>query len=484
MEIQVPKEVRAILGLLEKEGHKAYLVGGCVRDILLGRTPKDWDVATDATPEEIQKIFPENVYENNFGTVGVKTDSEDLSLKVVEVTTFRIEGRYTDKRHPDEVRFAKTIEEDLSRRDFTINAIAMSADSGMVDPFGGAADLEKRVLRTVHDPDERFSEDALRLMRAVRFSVELGFKIDQDAFVAIKKLSKLLKDVAVERIRDEFTKIIMTKRATEGVDLLENTGLMAYIIPELCEGIGATQNKHHVYTVYEHSLRSLDYVAKEDASLTVRLATLLHDVGKPRTKGGDGPNATFHGHEVVGARMTRKILERLHYSNDIIELAVHLVRYHMFYYNVGDVSDTGVRRFVRRVGPENIPDLLKVREGDRIGSGVPKAVPYKLRHLLFMIEKVKNDPLSPKMLALNGEDIMKLLDIPPGPRIGQILGILLEDVLDNPARNTKEYLEKRAKEVSSLTDAELAKLAKKARDKKDELEGDIEEEMKKKYYVK
>ncbi len=477
-------------------GYQAYLVGGCVRDLILAREPKDWDVATDATPEKIQKIFPESVYENQFGTVGVKTESEDPRLKIIEVTTFREEGKYTDKRHPDEVRFAKTIEEDLSRRDFTVNAMALRYDtdlsslgkevlnSHLVDPFQGRDDLDNRTIRTVRKAEERFDEDALRLMRAVRFASEMDFQIDGETRLAMEKKAGLLEMIAKERIRDEFIKIIMSSRAGAGILLLEELDLLRYVMPELREGLGMSQNLHHIYTVFEHNLRALDYAVKQNYSLEVRLASLLHDVGKPKTKHGEGKNATFYNHEVVGAKMTLKILDRLHFGKEVVEHIAHLIRYHMFYYNVGEVTAAGVRRFLARVGPENVDDLMKVREADRIGSGVPKAVPYKLRHFLFMIEKVKHDPISPKMLKVTGSDIMHLLSISPGPRVGYILSILLEDVLDNPQNNLVEYLEKRVRELGKLNEDELRVVAAQAKNKKDEFESGVEEEMKKKYFVK
>lgn len=474
-------------------------MGGCVRDILLNREPKDWDIATNAKPEKIQGIFPDSIYENQFGTVGVKiptplgrdsdrsvgAESENQKLKVIEVTTYRIEGKYTDKRHPDEIKFAKTIEEDLGRRDFTINALAMNvAAKEIIDPFNGQEDLKNKIIRTVGDPEARFSEDALRLMRAVRFAAELGFTIEEKTFAAIKKQVGLLEMIAKERIKDEFKKMIMTEDAAKGIDLLEESGLLKYIIPELREGIKVKQNRHHIYTVWEHILKTLDYSAKKDYSLEVRLASLFHDIGKPQTKRGEGPDSTFYGHEVVSAKIAVKILDRLRFSKSLIEKVSHLVRYHMFYYNVGDVTEAGVRRFLARVGPENVDDLIKVREADRIGSGVPKAVPYKLRHLLFMIEKVKKDPILPKMLKLNGNDLMELLNIKPGPKVGFVLNILLEEVLDDPKRNEKEYLSKRAVEIYKLSDKELKKLSDKAKEFKEEFESGEEEEMKKKYWVK
>jgi len=244
------------------------------------------------------------------------------------------------------------------------------------------------------------------------------------------------------------------------------------------------QNKHHIYTVWEHNLRALDYAAQNNYSLEVRLASLLHDVGKPRVKGGDGPDSTFYNHDSVGARMTLKIMDRLKFSRELTEKVAHLVRHHLFYYNVGEVTEAGVRRFLRRVGPENIDDLFKVREADRIGSGVPKAIPYKSRHLQFMIEKVKTDPISPKMLQVDGSRVMEVLKITPGPRVGWILSALLEEVLDNPKKNSREFLEEKIKDLNELKDSELKKISEAAKDKKDEFESGLEEDIKKKYYVK
>lgn len=480
----VPKEVSETALTLAKGGFEAYLVGGCVRDMLLGREPKDWDVTTNAKPEQLLKLFPDSVYENTFGTVGVKTESEDPKLRVIEVTTYRIEGTYSDKRHPDEIKFAKTVEEDLSRRDFTVNALAMDLKGGVIDPFDGQKDIKEEIIRTVGKPEERFGEDALRLMRAVRFAVELDFALEPATRRAIEKLAGELEFIAKERVRDELVKILQTPRAAKGIILLEELGLLKYVLPELEEGIGVGQNKHHVYNVFEHNVRALDYTAKEEYSLPVRMASLLHDVGKPRAKEENGPNSTFYQHEYIGAKMVLKALDRLRFPKDFIEQVAHLVRQHMFYYNVGDVTPAAVRRFVVRVGPEYIDDLLKVREADRIGSGVEKAVPYKLRHLLFMIEKVKQDPILPKMLAVRGEDVMELLNIKPSPRIGWILNALLEEVLDDPKKNVKEYLSGRVKELGTLSDSELKKLFKSAQERKEEAESDIEEGIKKKFYVK
>ncbi|HUY69717.1 MAG TPA: HDIG domain-containing protein [Candidatus Tyrphobacter sp.] len=485
MQLTFPKEIRAIIELLKKEGFATFLVGGCVRDLLIGREPQDWDVATDAKPAEIQKVFPESVYENQFGTVAVKTGSEEEKLKLIEVTTFREEGKYSDRRHPDEIKFTKTIEEDLSRRDFTINAIALGgSDSEIIDPYGGQSDLKKKVIKAVGNPDERFGEDALRMMRAVRLSAELGFEIEAGTAEAIKKNSALLKFMAEERVRDELVKIVLSPRAKEAIEELERISLLKYIIPELREGLGMSQNLHHIYTVWEHNLRALDYAVGKNYDLVVRLAALLHDVGKPRTKRGEGPHATFYNHEVAGARMTQKIMERLKFPKDVSERVVHLVRFHLFYYNVGEVTEAGVRRFLQRVGVENVDDLMRIREADRIGSGVPKAVPYKLRHLRFMIDKVRQDPISPKMLKVNGTDVMEILRLEPSPKVGYILAALLEEVLDKPERNEKDYLVSRMKELDKMSEGELKRLFESARKKKEEFEGEAEREIKEKYYVK
>ena len=271
---KIPIEVKDIITALQKEGYSAYAVGGAVRDIIMGREPQDWDVATSAKPDEIIKIFPDNVYENQFGTVGVKTRSEDKIVAVVEVTTFREEGRYSDYRRPDEVKFSDNIQSDLSRRDFTINAMAVSIEGKIIDLFGGQEDIKNKIIKTVGDPEVRFGEDALRLMRAVRFAAELNFNIEPETFRAIIANADLLSKIATERIKDEFIKIIASKDSGPawGLVQMEKMGLLKYVVPELLEGVGITQNKHHIYTVWEHNLRALDYAAKDGTSFEVRLA--------------------------------------------------------------------------------------------------------------------------------------------------------------------------------------------------------------------
>ncbi|MDP3954610.1 MAG: HD domain-containing protein [bacterium] len=482
--MQLPKEITKILNQFKDAGFDAFAVGGCVRDILLGEKPKDWDITTNARPDKIQEIFPDSFYENQFGTVGIKVETEEETLKVVEATTYRIESEYSDKRHPDELQFAELLDDDLKRRDFTVNALAMDGDGNVVDLFSGKEDLENKILKAVGDPNERFNEDALRMMRAVRFAVALNFEIEPKTLDAIKKHHELLKLISAERIRDEFIKIVDSNGASRGMELLKDTGLMKYILPELLEGVDVGQNKHHIYTVWEHNVRALQYAMDKKYSTTVRLASLLHDVGKPRTKRGDGPDSTFYNHEVVGAKMTAKIMERLKLPKKQAEDATRLVRYHLFYYNVGEVTESSVRRLVANIGRENTEDLIKVREADRIGSGVPKAKPYKLRHLMFMIDKVSRDPISPKMLKLKGDELMKLLGIEPSPRVGFLISALMGEVLDDPAKNDKDYLTKRVKELHELSDNELAELAKAGKTKTLEEEEKEVGQIKTKHHVK
>jgi poly(A) polymerase/tRNA nucleotidyltransferase (CCA-adding enzyme) len=499
MDVLIPLEVRQIALLLLQRGFSACLVGGCVRDLLRGVAPHDWDIATNAVPEQIQDIFPDSVYENIFGTVGVKTRSIDPAVAIVEVTTFRTESAYSDGRHPDSVSFVSSIERDLSRRDFTVNAMAIDMSfvmngtssltlsdltASVIDPYGGFHDLNQRCIRAVGDPTARFREDGLRMMRAVRFSAYLDFPIEEHTFRAITQQSELLSSIARERIRDELTKMIMTPRGDRAVCLLEDLGLLKFVLPELREGIGCGQNKHHVYTVFEHNIRALGYAVSQNYSLVVRMASLLHDVGKPRSKRGEGPDSTFYNHDAIGATMTVALLNRLHFSRDFVSRVSHLVRHHLFYYNVGEVTEAGVRRFIARVGEDCIDDLFKVREADRIGSGVPKAIPYKTRHLQFMIDKVRRDPISVKMLAIDGADVMRILSIAPSVRIGTILSILLEEVLDDPTLNTVEHLTSRVLALGRVSDEQLSQLSSRAKQKVFEAESGAEADMKKKHFIR
>ncbi len=507
--METPKEVKEVLNKLEAAGFEAYTVGGCVRDILLDRIPKDWDVTTNATPEEIQKIFPDSIYENQFGTVAVKMETDDPVLKIIEVTTYRLEAEYTDKRHPDRVSFTLKLEDDLARRDFTMNAIAMDKHGEIVDPFGGAEDIKNKVIKAVGDPKQRFDEDALRMLRAMRFSNQLGFNIEEKTLEAIKEDSNLMNVISKERIRDEFMKIIShtspswleakEKRGEEKsnkitdeeykegpakvFESMHKTGLLSTFLPELEEGYEVGQNKHHVYSVWEHNLRALTYATKENYDVDIRIAALLHDVGKPQTKKGDGEDSTFYGHDVVGAKMALRIMDRLKFPKKIIEKVGLMVRHHLFQSDPDKISDSAVRRVVRNVGEKNVWDLIDVRLCDRIGSGVPKAEPYRLRKYLTMVEKALREPISLKQLKTNGDEIMKKLDVKPGKRIGLILNTLMNDVLENPEYNTKEYLLEKSTELNKLSDGDLEKTAKEAIEKMEQIEYKKEEETKEKYWV-
>ncbi|XOB41303.1 MAG: CCA tRNA nucleotidyltransferase [Candidatus Nealsonbacteria bacterium] len=486
--MDIPKQVKSIIEKLEKKGFKAHIVGGCVRDFLRDVRPNDWDITTSAKPEQIQKLFPKSFYKNKFFTVTVQTDSKEPELKEIEITTYRLETKYTDKRHPEQIKFAKTIEEDLERRDFTINAMAIELKdkkTKIIDSFNGQEDLKNKIIRAVGKPEKRFSEDALRMMRSVRFAATLGedFKIEKNTAQAIKKNSIWLQAISKERVKDELIKIIMSEQAASGIELLRELKLLKYIIPELEEGYKVAQNKHHIYECYEHYIRSLDFAAKKGFSMHVRLAALFHDIGKPRSKRGKGKDATFYNHEIIGAKMTLEILNRLKFSKKDIKKIVKLVRYHLFYYTPEEVGESSVRRLVRQVGPENMKELLEVRMADRIGSGVPKAEPYKLRHLRYVIEKVAQDPISAKMLKITGNDIMEILKIKPGPEVGQILDILLGYILEDPKKNTKKFLENEIKKLSKMDKKELLNLSQKSRKEREEIEMKKDKMTKKKYWV-
>jgi len=478
--MKLPKEIKTILNKLEKAGFEAYVVGGCVRDLLLKQKPKDWDITTKAKPEQIQKIFPDSFYQNKFGTVTVKTKSKETTLKEIEITTFRTEQKYTDKRHPDKIRFTLDMKDDLARRDFTINALALDKQGKIIDLFDGQKDLKKKIIRAVGQPADRFNEDALRMLRAVRLAGELNFQIEPKTLEAIQKNAGWVQAIAKERLRDELIRIIMTQRPDQSIELLRESKLLNYIIPELEKGVGVSQNRHHIYTIYQHSILSLKFASQRKYNLETRLAALFHDIAKPQTKVGEGPESTFYNHDQMGAKFAINILQRLKFPKKIIEKVGILIRNHMFVYGVDEVTEAGVRRLLRRVGPENIKDLINLRVADRLGSGCPKAIPYKLRHLEYLIEKVSQDPISVKMLKINGNDLMNILKIEAGPKIGLILQGLLAEVLEQPKLNTKQKLSQRAKELNKLSDKDLNQKTKKVAEKKEE----VDLKIKGKYWVK
>ena len=468
-EFKIPREALGTCILLGKAGFESYLVGGCVRDLILGKTPKDWDITTNAKPEEIVKIFPKTVYENTFGTVAVITEATEDTLKVIEITPYRMEGKYTDKRHPDSVKWADNLEDDLRRRDFTVNAIAYEPSTGeIIDFFDGKKDLGNKVIRTVGEPAERFTEDALRMLRAVRLACELGFVMTDETTQAITKNASLIKEISSERIRDEFLKIIESPEPMTGLALTQKLGLLKHIIPELEEGIGCKQNSDHIYEVFEHLSRALQHSADRRWPPEVRLAALFHDIGKPRARewSKEKNDYTFYGHDIIGARIIEKILARLCLPKKESEKIVKLVRYHMFFSDTDQITLSAVRRLVKKVGPENVWDLMKVRQCDRIGMGRPKESPYRLRKYEAMIEEAARAPISVSMLKIDGRRLMEITAEKPGQRVGWILHALLEEVLENPDLNTAEYMEKRAVELSKLPETKLKKLGQAGKEKK------------------
>ena len=486
----IPKEINNIVEKIESAGFEAFLVGGCTRDLLLGKTPKDWDVTTDATPEQIIPLFTKTFYENSYGTVGVvNEDTGDERLKIVEVTPYRLESSYTDHRHPDEVRFSKSIEDDLKRRDFTINAIAVSLSNGaikdMVDLFEGLKDIREKTIRAVGIPSDRFKEDALRMMRAVRLATELGITINNDTKMAILSHSNLIKEISFERVRDEFVKILMSKTPKSGIELLDELGLLVNIIPELVKAKGVKQPQAHAYDVWEHLLRTLQHSADKDWPLEIRLSALFHDISKPETYriSHETNHITFYGHEVVGSRVTKKILERLKFPTKTVEKVSKMVRWHMFFSDTETITLSAVRRMISNVGRENIWDLMNIRICDRIGTGRPKENPYRLRKYKAMIEEAMVDPVSVGMLKIDGKRIMEVTHVTPGPKIGHILNALLEEVLENPKLNTEEYLENKSIELLGLPEDELRLLGKQGENKKKEAESHNIEEINKKYHV-
>ncbi|MFA6273608.1 MAG: HD domain-containing protein [Candidatus Paceibacterota bacterium] len=515
---KIPPEVSRVTDKLEKAGFQTYLVGGCVRDLLMDREPKDWDITTNAKPEEIMGLFEKTVYENSFGTVAIINEGvSQETLRQIEVTPYRIEAKYSDFRHPDEVKFSDKLEDDLKRRDFAMNALAIDNKGQLVDLYKGQDDIKNKVIRTVGEPDDRFQEDALRMLRAIRFSVQLDFSIAHETSESILKNSELIKKISQERIRDEFVKIIMSKNPATGILLLQKFNLLKYIIPELEEGINCQQSGEHIYDVFNHLLHALQHSADKNWPLEVRLSALFHDIGKPKSRRfaeTDGhalrrshsvlegqeikesqrillqasPSVsrkklyTFYGHEVVSARMTKKILERLKFSKKEIELVEKLIRSHMFFSDTEQITLSAVRRIITKVGKENIWSLMNVRECDRVGMK-KKEAPYRLRKYFAMIEEALHDPISVGQLKINGEDL-KDMKITPGPRMGWILHALLEEVLEDPKKNTKEKLTDLVEKLNKLSDKELRTLGEKGKEKKEELEEKEIEKLHQKHNVK
>ncbi|MEN9614564.1 MAG: hypothetical protein RLZZ347_871 [Candidatus Parcubacteria bacterium] len=499
LQFTIPLEVSRVTQTLEKAGFEAFLVGGCVRDLFLERKPRDWDITTNAIPEQIITLFPKTFYENKYGTVGVVDEAtSDETVKIVEVTPYRTESTYSDFRRPDEVQWSDKLEDDLRRRDFTVNAIALSIkpaktahasgalfECTVVDPYKGQGDIEKKTIRTVGEAKDRFGEDALRIIRAVRLATDLGFAIATETEEGIRLHVKLLEKIAKERIRDEFSKLLMTSNPLIGIELCRRLGILEYIVPELLKAVGVEQNQAHAYHVWEHLLRSLQHAADKGWPLDIRLSALFHDISKPETRrfSHETNQFTFYGHEVVGSRVTRKIMERLRFPKEMTEKVVKLVRWHMFFSDTEQITLSAVRRMVANVSKEHIWDLMNVRICDRIGTGRPKEDPYRLRKYHAMIEEALRDPISVGMLKIDGKKIMEVTRETPSPRIGWILHALLEEVLEDPKKNTEESLVKRALELAKLAPDQLKVLGEAGKDKKEEEDEKLVTELHKKHRV-
>lgn len=455
---KIPSKIKEIADKFVKNDFEIYLVGGCVRNLLLNKQVVDWDLATNATPSEMLKLFPDSFYNNEFGTVGIPFNLVETEHPgIVEVTTFRTEASYTDKRRPDIVEWGKTIDEDLKRRDFTINAMAVSLDLRnttydlkIIDPYNGQEDLKKKLIRAVGNANSRFSEDALRLMRAIRFASQLGFSIEEETLNAITASAKHLKEIAKERIRDELLKTISSDFPYEGIILFRNTNLLEYIIPELLEGIGISQarpGRHHQDDVFTHNVLSLKFCPAVDP--IVRFTALIHDIGKPRVASKDEQGLViFYNHEVMGSRMAYEICERLRFSKKNRQRIVTLIRWHMFTVDE-HITDAAVRRFIRRIGVENVKDMIDLRIGDRLGGGTQTAESWRLK--LFkkrLEEQLAPLPFSINDLVIDGKDVMTELNIPPSRKVGEILQLLFEEVDEDLSKNTKEFLLKRIHELN------------------------------------
>ncbi len=490
----IPPEVSRVTGKLQGSGFEAWVVGGCVRDLFLQKTPKDWDITTNATPQEIQALFENTFYTNEFGTVGVVNDDVSPethgdradSLKVVEVTPYRTEGQYTDARRPDHVAFSHNLDDDLTRRDFTINAMVYDPTTGEIrDNFGGIKDLKEGILRAVGNPEERFGEDALRILRAVRIAAEHNFVIEPATKEAMRKCAGQLAKISKERVRDEFVKILNSRQPMQALQLAQGLNILKYIAPDLEEGIGIDQNQAHSFDVFEHNIRSLQHAADKNWPFIIRLAALFHDIGKPKSRrwSEEKKDWTFHGHDVIGARIAKKALETLKFSRETIDTVVTLVRWHMFFSDPDKITLSAVRRIIVNVGPENIENLINLRICDRIGTGRPKEQPFRLRKYQAMIEQALRDPISVAMLKIDGKRLMDVTHETPGPRLGWMLHALLEEVLDNPEKNTETYLENQALELSKLKDTELRALGQEGKERRDDAEQESVKEIEKKFHV-
>ena len=444
MKFSIPGEVKDILAKFAAAGYEIYVVGGAVRDMIMGKHVYDWDFTTNATPEEILKVVPEGYYNNQFGTVGIESAT---GLRPFEITTFRTERGYSDARHPDSVAWGKKLEEDLERRDFTINAMAVDAEGKLIDTYGGQKDIDRKLIRAVGDPAERFSEDALRMMRAIRIASELGFTIEEKTFEAVKLNAPRIDKIARERVRDELVKIFSSNNSYEGMVMFKNSGLMAEILPEMEKAFGVDQKspqRHHIYDVGTHSLMALKNCKSGDP--ITRFATFIHDIGKPTTyKKLDTGVITFYNHEVVGTSIARRIAQRLRLSKKQTDKLLTLVRWHQFTVDEHQ-TDSAVRRFINHVGKENVDEMIALRIGDRLGSGA-KETSWRFEEFKQRILEVQKQPFSIRDLKIDGNEVMKELDLKPGKKIGEILETLFKEVVEKKLENSKEELLKRVSDL-------------------------------------
>lgn len=451
-----PGQISEIIKKFTKYGYEIYIVGGVVRDIMLDRPLYDWDFTTNATPEQILEMWPDGFYDNKFGTVGIPTNNTPSDLRPVEVTTFRTEKGYSDSRHPDEIAWGKTLEEDLARRDFTINAMALEYQKSsskdkkfkLIDLYGGMDDIKAGLIRCVGDANERFNEDALRMMRAVRIATQLHFAIEEITFEAIRANSVKINQISAERIRDELLKIMSSEYPADGYTLLRNSGLAAQILPEMEKAFEIDQKspgRHHIYDVGTHSVESLRHCPSKDP--ITRLATLLHDLGKVRThrKYADG-RVTFYNHEMESERIAKDVASRLRFSNDQRDRFVRLVRWHQFTLDEHQ-TDAAVRRFIKNVGVENITEMLALRTGDRLGGGA-RETSWRLEEFKKRLLEVQKQPFSVQDLKVSGHDVMQIKGVEPGPQVGKYLEALFELVADKGLPNEKEILMEKLKELN------------------------------------
>lgn len=443
MKVELPKSVKEILEKFDKAGYEIYIVGGAVRDTLMGRLTNDWDFTTNATPEQILEVVPGGLYNNEFGTVfSPNPDEED---RPHEITTYRTEEGYSDSRHPDKVSWGKSLEEDLARRDFTINALALEPGPSeknlkLIDLYDGEKDIKEKEIRAVGDAHERFSEDALRMMRAVRIGAELGFTIEEKTFEAIKKNATLINKIAKERVKDELFKLIGSPNPYEGMILFRSVGLMQEILPEMEKCFGVEQKspgRHHIYDVGDHLLMSLKNCKSED--VITRFATLIHDIGKPQTyRKLENGTITFYNHEMVSTKIAENIAERLRFSKKESEKFIILVRWHQFTVDEHQ-TDSAIRRILKNVGLEYMDDMLTLRVADRLGGGA-RETSWRLEEFKKRLLEVQKEPFSIKDLKIDGNDVMKELNMKPGPEVGKILEKLFDDVVEKKVENERESL--------------------------------------------